>query len=87
MWMIILPQCIKRMLPPWMNLYAILTMATVLTSIIGATQTRQRLRGVEFTGESSKGAGGERSEYGTRLRPADPTVPFCPEPEASTPKA
>ena len=29
-WMIILPQCVKRMLPPWMNLYAILTMATVL---------------------------------------------------------
>src|SRR5690606_18177087 len=22
MWMIILPQCLKRMLPPWMNLYA-----------------------------------------------------------------
>jgi len=32
LWMIIFPQCIKRMLPPWMNLYAILTMATVLTS-------------------------------------------------------
>ena len=28
-WTIILPQCVKRMLPPWMNLYAILTMATV----------------------------------------------------------
>ena len=27
LWMIIVPQCIKRMLPPWMNLYAILTMA------------------------------------------------------------
>ena len=24
LWMIILPQCVKRMLPPWMNLYAIL---------------------------------------------------------------
>ena len=23
--MIILPQCVKRMTPPWMNLYAILT--------------------------------------------------------------
>jgi len=32
---IILPQCIKRMLPPWMNLYAILTMATVLASVVG----------------------------------------------------
>jgi polar amino acid transport system permease protein len=35
LWMIIFPQCIKRMLPPWMNLYAILTMATVLASIVG----------------------------------------------------
>src|SRR5204862_5007715 len=33
LWMIIVPQCVKRMLPPWMNLYAILTMATVLASI------------------------------------------------------
>jgi polar amino acid transport system permease protein len=38
MWMIILPQCVKRMLPPWMNLYAILTMATPLTSIVGVTE-------------------------------------------------
>ena len=38
MWMIIMPQCIKRMLPPWMNLYAILTMATVLTSIVGVAE-------------------------------------------------
>ena len=38
MWMIILPQCIKRMLPPWMNLYAILTMATVLASIVGVNE-------------------------------------------------
>jgi polar amino acid transport system permease protein len=35
LWMIILPQCIKRMLPPWMNLYAILTMATTLISVVG----------------------------------------------------
>lgn len=32
---IILPQAVKRMLPPWMNLYAILTMATPLISIVG----------------------------------------------------
>ena len=38
MWMVIVPQCIKRMLPPWMNLYAILTMATVLTSIVGVAE-------------------------------------------------
>jgi polar amino acid transport system permease protein len=35
LWMIILPQCLKRMTPPWMNLYAILTMATPLISIVG----------------------------------------------------
>jgi polar amino acid transport system permease protein len=36
--MIIFPQCVKRMLPPWMNLYAILTMATVLASIVGVNE-------------------------------------------------
>jgi polar amino acid transport system permease protein len=35
---IILPQCVKRMLPPWMNWYAILTMATVLASIVGVSE-------------------------------------------------
>jgi len=38
LWEIILPQCVKRMLPPWMNLYAILTMATVLASIVGVSE-------------------------------------------------
>lgn len=38
LWSIILPQCYKRMLPPWMNLYAILTMATVLASIVGVNE-------------------------------------------------
>ena len=37
-WSIILPQCVKRMLPPWMNLYAILTMSTVLASIVGVNE-------------------------------------------------
>jgi polar amino acid transport system permease protein len=37
-WIIILPQCVKRMLPPWMNLYAILTMDTVLASIVGVNE-------------------------------------------------
>ncbi|HAR51888.1 amino acid ABC transporter permease [Roseovarius nubinhibens] len=32
---IILPQTIKRVLPSWMNLYAVLTMATPLVSIVG----------------------------------------------------
>ena len=35
LWLVILPQCVKRMLPPWMNWYAILTMATPLISIVG----------------------------------------------------
>ena len=35
LWQIILPQCFKRMIPPWMNWYAILTMATPLVSLLG----------------------------------------------------
>lgn len=38
MWQIILPQCVKRMLPSWMNWYAILTMATTLASIVGVSE-------------------------------------------------
>ncbi|MEP6702471.1 MAG: amino acid ABC transporter permease [Betaproteobacteria bacterium] len=38
LWQIILPQCLKRMLPPWMNWYAILTMATTLASIVGVSE-------------------------------------------------
>ena len=38
LWMIILPQCVKRMLPPWMNLYTLVTMATVQASIVGVTE-------------------------------------------------
>ena len=37
-WQIILPQCVKRMLPSWMNLYAILTTSTVLASIVGVNE-------------------------------------------------
>jgi polar amino acid transport system permease protein len=36
--MVIQPQCIKRMTPPWMNLYAILTVATPLTSVVGVSE-------------------------------------------------
>ncbi|MBK3745390.1 amino acid ABC transporter permease [Paraburkholderia aspalathi] len=32
---IILPQCIKRSLPPWMNLYTSITMSTALASLVG----------------------------------------------------
>jgi len=33
-----LPQCFKRMIPPWMNWYAILTMATPLVSLLGVEE-------------------------------------------------
>lgn len=39
LWRIILPQCIKRMTPPWMNWYAILTMSTPLISIVGVNDS------------------------------------------------
>ncbi len=45
LWLVILPQCVKRMLPPWMNLYAVLTMATPLVSIVGVGE------GMTVTGE------------------------------------
>ena len=35
---IILPQCIKRMLPPWMNLYSLITMSTVNASVVGVSE-------------------------------------------------
>jgi polar amino acid transport system permease protein len=38
LWQIILPQCVKRMLPPWMNLYAILVVGTALASIVGVNE-------------------------------------------------
>lgn len=38
LWQIILPQCVKRMIPPWMNWYAIMTMATPLVSLLGVTE-------------------------------------------------
>ena len=44
MFSIILPQCIKRMLPPWMNLYAVLLMATPLASIVGVEEAMTNTR-------------------------------------------
>jgi polar amino acid transport system permease protein len=35
LWIIILPQCIKRIIPPWMNWYAILTLSTPIVAILG----------------------------------------------------
>ncbi len=47
LWQIILPQVVKRMIPPWMNWYAILTMATPLCSLLGVgeiiTYSRQAM--------------------------------------------
>nr|WP_325248311.1 amino acid ABC transporter permease [Amylibacter sp.] len=35
---IILPQCIRRMLPPWMNWYALLTLMTPMAAILGVDE-------------------------------------------------
>lgn len=39
--LVVLPQCIKPSIPPWMNWYAILTMATPLVSIVGVSEAMQ----------------------------------------------
>lgn len=39
---IILPQCITRMVPPWMNLYALLLTATPLAMIVGVEEALGR---------------------------------------------
>ncbi len=52
LWMIILPQCVKRMIPPWMNWYAILAMATPLASIMGVEES------VTFTRQAMSAEGG-----------------------------
>lgn len=44
-WRVILPQTVKRMIPPWMNLYAILTMATTLISVVGIQDSMTLTRG------------------------------------------
>lgn len=41
---IILPQTVKRVLPSWMNLYAVLTMATPLVSIVGVNDVMSLTR-------------------------------------------
>ncbi len=44
---VVLPQALKSMLPPWMNLYSIITLSTVLANIVGVpeliTTARQML--------------------------------------------
>lgn len=37
-WLIILPQCVRRMLPPWMNLYALIVVSTPLCAIVGVQE-------------------------------------------------
>ena len=39
LWMVILPQCVKRITPPWMNLYAILVAGMPLTSVVGVSDS------------------------------------------------
>lgn len=53
---IILPQCVTRSLPPWMNLYASITMGTALASLVGvgellhaATDASTAVRRTDFT--------------------------------------
>lgn len=43
--MVILPQAFRRMLPPWMNLYAVLVMATTLISVVGIQDGLTAVRG------------------------------------------
>ncbi|MBV9261485.1 MAG: amino acid ABC transporter permease [Pseudolabrys sp.] len=45
-WQIIMPQAFKQMIPPWMNLYAILTMATTLISVVGIQDSMTVTRSV-----------------------------------------
>jgi polar amino acid transport system permease protein len=53
---IILPQCVRRSLPPWMNLFSSITMATALASLVGvhellhaATDASTSVRRLDFT--------------------------------------
>ncbi|GBE44150.1 inner membrane amino-acid ABC transporter permease protein YhdY [bacterium BMS3Bbin10] len=55
LWMIILPQCFKRMIPPWINWYCILAMATPLASIMGVEES------VSYTAQAMN-AEGDRPE-------------------------
>jgi len=48
---VILPQCVTRVLPSWMNLYAVLTMATPLVSIVGVQEV-MTLTGAALNSES-----------------------------------
>ncbi|NER97807.1 MAG: amino acid ABC transporter permease [Symploca sp. SIO1B1] len=50
--LVILPQAVRRMIPPWMNWYAILTMGTTLTNLVGVPEGLTAVREVlEVEGE------------------------------------
>lgn len=38
LYLVILPQSVRRMLPPWMNLYSLIAMSTVNASIVGVSE-------------------------------------------------
>jgi polar amino acid transport system permease protein len=44
--LVILPQSFQRMIPPWMNWYAILTMGTTLTNLVGVPEGLTAVREV-----------------------------------------
>jgi polar amino acid transport system permease protein len=46
LWLVILSQAIQRMIPPWMNWYAILTMGTTLTNLVGVPEGLTAVREV-----------------------------------------
>lgn len=46
---IILPQCVKRVLPPWMNLYAMIAMSTTLASLVGVTELLESAKNASNT--------------------------------------
>lgn len=50
--LVIFPQALRRMIPPWMNWYAILTMGTTLTNLIGVPEGLTAVRQIlELEGE------------------------------------
>lgn len=53
---VILPQCVKRSIPPWMNWYAILTLATPMASILGVEEAVNNA-------QAAMNAAGSRPEY------------------------
>jgi len=55
LWLILLPQAFRRMIPPWMNLYAILTTSTSLASIVGVNEV-VTLAGQVLAAEGSRPA-------------------------------